>query len=261
MRRGISSYYGYIVLDSVSTGTMSSIAPTNETTLGRTDRTAPEPLSTTVDWILSVLLVLLGGFTALGGWLLFQAADRDAIARAVADGTITSTELTDAQLIDATFAMAWWGGIGLVAVGALVVVGGAGFLAFRTRARRRFETTGVASPDAVSTAVLGAAVTLVTSFLPLSPVIGGAVAGYFYGGNHRAGATVGGLTGLVAALPLGVSFVFLSVGLFGLSARASLFAAVVLLIAANLVALYLVGLGAIGGYVGVALADRDAPTA
>jgi hypothetical protein len=44
---------------------------------------------------------------------------------------------------------------------------------------------------------LGGLVTFVTVFLPLSPVVGGAVAGYLRRGDARTGAAVGGVAGLV----------------------------------------------------------------
>jgi|APHM01.1.fsa_nt_gi hypothetical protein len=59
--------------------------------------------------------------------------------------------------------------------------------------------------DTWMNALIGAAVTVVTSFTGVSPVIGGAVAGYL---NRVDGATVGALSGALAAVPL-VLLVFL----------------------------------------------------
>ena len=47
-------------------------------------------------------------------------------------------------------------------------------------------------------ALAGGLVTFVTLFLPLAPVVGGAVAGYLRAGDARAGANVGGGAGAVA---------------------------------------------------------------
>lgn len=86
--------------------------------------------------------------------------------------------MTDAELIDAVYAFLWGGGIGVAVTGAFLAVAGVGFFALRSRARRRFEETGVVSQSATSNGILGAIVTVVASFVPFSPVLGGALAGY-----------------------------------------------------------------------------------
>ncbi|MFC5368370.1 DUF5518 domain-containing protein [Salinirubrum litoreum] len=53
-------------------------------------------------------------------------------------------------------------------------------------------------------ALVGAVVTVVTSFVPLSPVLGGGVAGYLQRGDTREGATVGAISGLLVAIPLAI---------------------------------------------------------
>jgi len=107
--------------------------------------------------------------------------------------------------------------------------------------------------DTLLNAVVGAVVTVVTSFLPLAPVLGGAVAGYL---QRRDGLAVGALSGLLAAVPLvvvlglflGAITAFLGVdfpprGLLGVG-----FLGVLLL---GLVVVYSVLFGAAGGYLGV----------
>lgn len=98
---------------------------------------------------------------------------------------------------------------------------------------------------------IGAVVSIVTSFLPFSPVLGGAVAGYLEGGTGSDGTRVGALSGALSLLPL-VFFAFI-VLLFLTGAApaegAATFAFALLVVGALGVA-YTVGLGALGGYLG-----------
>lgn len=112
--------------------------------------------------------------------------------------------------------------------------------------------------DTLLNAVVGAVVTVVTSFLPLSPAIGGAVAGYL---QRRDGLAVGALSGLLAAIPL-VLFLGLFLGvltvLLGIGAPRGLFGVGflgVLLLA--LLVVYSVLFGAAGGYLGVYLYEES----
>jgi hypothetical protein len=113
-------------------------------------------------------------------------------------------------------------------------------------------------------ALLGAIVTVVLSFVPFSPVLGGATAGYLEGPDRRAGVRVGAVSGAIASLPLmllvvGVAFL-VPIGVtvadvgFGVPVLVLLLLLGVLL----LVAAYGAGLGALGGYVGAAVAERRA---
>ncbi len=112
-------------------------------------------------------------------------------------------------------------------------------------------------------AVVGAVVTVVLSFLGVSPIVGGAVAGYL---ERRDGLRVGAISGAIAAIPM-VILVFLFVGFFGfLATGAPGFFVFFAAIALPFVLLYSIGLSALGGYVGVYLAgefrdDRDRPSA
>lgn len=200
-----------------------------------------------VDWGVAVLLVLAGVVAASLGALLNAAADRDDVARMVAEGTIQSDTLTDAELVDAAYALAWWGGLGLAVTGALLVLAGVGYLLLRRRAR---HGGGRLAGDTLN-AVLGAVVTVVASFVPLSPVLGGGVAGYLNGGR---GLRVGALSGVVATLPVVVLLGFLAAGL--VAADFPVVAAVVV-VALLFSAAFMVATSALGGYVGVAIADRD----
>jgi hypothetical protein len=215
-------------------------------------------LGKTVDWVVTAVLVLGGLLFGLVGVFLTAVTNRAEIARLVADGTVQSTMLSDAELVDVTYALGWWGGLGLAVMGVLLVAGGVAFLAYRRRIRQRREEMGVTEPDTATNAIVGAVVSVVGGFIPLSPLLGGAVAGYLERADRTAGARVGGFSGLVASVPIFVLFAFLIGGLFVVSAEISvgIGAGVVALTlaAALLVAVaYMVLLGAVGGYVGAYL--------
>lgn len=220
------------------------------------------PTSRLVDWITAVLLVVGGLMFTTFGAAVSAIADRERITNWVADGQLTSTELSDAELIDTTLALFTWGGIGLVVVGLLLIVGGVGFLLYRRRARET-AATETQQPDSVTLAIIGAVVTVVTSFVPLSPILGGVVSGYLGGGDGADGTRVGAYAGLVAAVPLvllalfllgGFAIVATELGLGGVAVFVAL-----ALVSASLVSVaYLVGLSALGGYIGVSLAARPA---
>lgn len=109
-------------------------------------------------------------------------------------------------------------------------------------------------------AVIGAVVGLVLGFVPLSPAIGGAVAGYLQGGSRRAGMKVGATSGAVAAIPalLGAGL-FMVTAVFGGSRASALLIVVMFLVMFVVFAgLYLVGLGAVGGWLGIYLRERQA---
>ena len=112
-------------------------------------------------------------------------------------------------------------------------------------------------------ALIGAVVSVVLAFIPLSPVLGGAVAGYLQGGDEREGARIGGLSGAIAAIPLVllaalvlavVSFVTIAPD--GVGGGALILGAFFVLGLLFLV-LYTVGLGALGGILGVYVAERS----
>ena len=113
----------------------------------------------------------------------------------------------------------------------------------------------MAKGDTFVNALVGAAVTVLTVYVPFSPVLGGAAAGYLQGGDLRDGAQVGALSGLLAAVPFGL-LVTLGAAVFVIAppagSAAELFA--VLFVAALVAAgLYTVALGIIGGIVGAYL--------
>jgi len=218
------------------------------------------PLPPIVDWAVALALFLGGVLALLVGTLSYAWADRDAIADLVAEGVIHSDVLTDADLIEVTYTMAWWGGLGLLVVGALLAVGALLFVWYRRRAQRRGETPR-APPATWPNAIVGAVVTIVTAAIPLSPIVGGAVAGYLEGGDGSARARVGALAGLLSMLPVVVLFLFVVGGFItiqptlGTGAVAVIMAGLVIAFVA--VILYTIGLGALGGYLSLVVTDAD----
>ncbi|ARS89699.1 DUF5518 domain-containing protein [Natrarchaeobaculum aegyptiacum] len=113
-------------------------------------------------------------------------------------------------------------------------------------------------------AIVGAIVGILLSFIPFSTVIGGAVAGFLEGPNHRDGALAGALAGAITFLPAaGIALLALAFVGFGtafaaipIEGAAVLFVGVVLAFATILI--YTVGLALVGGFLGAALA-REYP--
>lgn len=116
--------------------------------------------------------------------------------------------------------------------------------------------------DTLLNAAIGAAVTLLTSFLGVSPVLGGGVAGYLQEESRQRGALVGALCGALASIPiagllmlvfvLGIAVPFADPGL----ALGGLGIVVVVVIVSVLVAAWNVALGAVGGYLGTYLREE-----
>lgn len=110
-------------------------------------------------------------------------------------------------------------------------------------------------------ALIGGVVTIVLSFTGFSPLLGGAVAGYL---NQRDGVRVGALSGLIALVPMVLVLVFVGgfVGLFTMfGGRGAMMAGglglIVGLFAFAFAAVFIVGLSALGGYIGEYLYEED----
>ena len=111
----------------------------------------------------------------------------------------------------------------------------------------------MATDNSYINALAGAAVTVVLSFLPFSPLLGGAAAGFL---ERRDGGRVGFLAGVFAMLPM-LGAVAAAGALLGLLGFGNVFSATVLLVvAALLVGLYTVGLSTAGGVLGVYLGEE-----
>lgn len=236
----------------VSKSVMTPSTPTT-TVSQRTEDTAGS-VRTIVDWLVAALLLLGGLISAVGGYFLFLIANREAIAQAVADGSLQSDVLTPTELVEVTYAVTWWGGLGLAVTSLLLIVAGVGYLAVSTRSRRD-AAHGIVTAATGANAIVGAVVTVVTSFVPLSPILGGVVAGYLQRNDRRTGATAGALSGLAVTLPMTVLFGFLVVGLATVSLDIALLAGVVMLIALLVTGIFTVALSALGGYLGVVVGE------
>ena len=112
-------------------------------------------------------------------------------------------------------------------------------------------------------ALIGAVVSVVFSFVPFSPVVGGTVAGYLEGGDRNRGLRVGGYAGAIAAIPLVLLVgAFVVLGSFGVivapgeAIRTLLGILLLAALAVVVIGAYTIGLSAVGGYVGVMLAER-----
>ncbi|HKL27729.1 MAG TPA: DUF5518 domain-containing protein [Natrialbaceae archaeon] len=109
---------------------------------------------------------------------------------------------------------------------------------------------------------LGAVVTVVFSFIPFSPVLGGAVAAYLQKGDGNESLRVGAISGLMAAAPLVliITFVFGFLSLIPLAEGepvATGFFWLILLFSAGVILVYSVGLSAAGGFVGHVILERE----
>lgn len=213
-------------------------------------------LDRAVTWLVPAFLVLGGGAVAFLGALLSQVASGNWVAELVAAGRLTSVELTPGELTSVTNALLWWGGAGLTVVGLALVATGVGFLVYRYQTRD--GRTG--SPDTATSVIAGAVLTVLTSFVPLSPVLGGAAAAYLRKGDHGTSLRVGAMAGLVAAVPVVVLFGFLIGGFVVVASELALGAvtgivALALVVSLFVAVLYTVGLSTLGGYLGSRLVD------
>lgn len=109
-------------------------------------------------------------------------------------------------------------------------------------------------------AVVGAVVSVVGSVVvPVAPLLGGAVAGYLEGGTRSDGVRVGLISGLIAVVPAAL-LGLLVFGLFGSillgmgpgmdGVGFGLFSVTFLLVFLLVVAVVVVGLSALGGWIG-----------
>jgi len=121
------------------------------------------------------------------------------------------------------------------------------------------SSSSLTSGDTLKHALIGAAVSLVTFYLPFSPAIGGGIAGYLHGPDREAGATVGGLSGVFAAVP-GAVLATLVASVFvivGPGQRSGLLVAFVFFLVILVVSVaYGAVLGAAGGFVGAYLNEE-----
>lgn len=109
--------------------------------------------------------------------------------------------------------------------------------------------TSHGTSSTVLNGLLGGVAGIFLSFVPLAPVLGGAVAGYLEGGRPSDGLKPGAIAGLVMTLPVAAILFFLLflLGVAGAPAAFGVLGFVVVFFSA----LYTLGLGILGGYLGV----------
>jgi hypothetical protein len=206
---------------------------------GGTHRKTGNVLDVVVTGVLSLVGVAVG-FAGLG----LAAVDRGAIAAVVDRFAVQSELFSGGELVELAAAVAYWSGVGAALTGALFVAVGVGFL---LECVRGTDDTGTAT-----NALYGAVVAAALSFVPGSPVLGGAAAGYLQG---ERGPRVGAAAGVVAAVPalllVGFAFVGLTNGLATVGATAvAALVGVVGVVALLLVLAFSTALGAVGGALG-----------
>lgn len=228
--------------------------------------TADGPLPEAVDWIFGALIALSGMLSLVSASALLFLVDRDVIAEAIADESVTVTvgtaDLTDAQAVEVADAVTSWVGIGMLVAGLGLILFAIGYVILRHRAHSRYEQGG--SMDSYwSYAVLGAVATAVLSFLPFSPVLGGGIAGYLERAESERTVSVGAVAGFLPVVPLVVILLFVLVGLVSglrtidqtggaVVAGAGIFFAMMVVVTVTAV------LGALGGFLGGKFAEDRA---
>lgn len=104
-------------------------------------------------------------------------------------------------------------------------------------------------------AFIGGVAGIILSFIPLSTLLGGAIAGYLEDGTRTDGAKVGAIAGLIMLVPLAFMGMFVTMWMLGIGTTPAAFImmGMVMLVFGSI---YTVGLSAVGGYLGVYLKDE-----
>jgi len=216
-----------------------------------------DPIPAAVGWVLGAVVAIVAlAMTAVGAGL-YARVDRTAIAEFVAADSTEVNGLTPAEAVNAGVPFVDWFSVGVALTGLALVVAAAVFVRARRRTRRRVAGEGGTTATFWASAVYGAAVTSLVSFVPGSGVVGRALAAYLHedGSALRVGAPTE-LVGWILTVPL---LVFLAAGLLaGVGAIDELTGGMVLVgivLVGALVALAVnLGFGALGGFI----ADRVA---
>lgn len=242
--------------------------------MGTTERSDPDgdaargfgrPLPEFVDWIAAVVIALAGVALSVGGSALTFVVDREMLERGVESGEITviifERDLSEAEMLEFTREVVNWTGIGLLVTGVGLVLFAIGYVLARHRAHRQSGDDDSAGSYRAN-AVLGGVTSSLLSFVPFSPVLGGILAGYFEHYGSGRSVSVGALSGFLAALPGLAILGFVTAGMYaGLSAVGEgglgIVTVVAMILAFLLVGVYGVGLGAVGGFAGSRLAERN----
>lgn len=239
-------------------------SPPNGESTRHARSTREGPIPEYVDWILGALITLAGMMGIVAGTMVAFVVDQELIAEAIEQEDVTvmigTTELTGAEAIEIADAVTSWVGIGLLVIGVGLILFAIGYVIQRHRAHNRHQRGGPISSYSTH-AVLGAVVTVLASFLPFSPAIGGGVAGYLERSESTRTISAGTLAGLLPAVPVVVFLLFLLAGLVsGLLAINQTAAATVVgtavFFSAMIVATVGAVLGALGGFIGGRLAEE-----
>jgi hypothetical protein len=228
----------------------------NETQKGTTKEFTEfrDPVPAAVDWLIGIFVGLFGLAVSGAGLNILLRVDRTLIADTVRSDDFEVNGLTEAEFIDAAVPFVDWFAAGLVLTGLLLIVGVGVFVVKRRQTRRRISREGGTTATFWACTVYGAAVTILTSFIPGSAIAGGGAAAYLYDdGAIRIGA-VSGLLGSLFTVPITL---FVIAGLLaGAAAIGEVTVAALLVTIIAVGELFTVGLtvgfGTLGGYV----ADR-----
>lgn len=114
----------------------------------------------------------------------------------------------------------------------------------------------MATDNSYVNALIGAAVTVVLSFLPFAPLLGGAVAGFL---ERRDGGRIGLLSAIFASVPLFLLLLFVG-GVVavvpGLVGGQVTNAVLLALLVVGVLLAYVVGFSVVGGIIGVYLGEE-----
>lgn len=223
-----------------------------------------EPFPAAVDWLLGAVIALGGMLALIAGSAITFFVDRDVLAEGIEDEVVTVTigtaELTEQEQLDVADAVLSWLGVGTLLTGLALVLFGLGYIYLRHRTRKR-SAQGLRTSTFLPNAVLGGVGTALLSFLPLSPALGGALAGYFERPYSDKTISVGAVAGVLPIIPLlvvmlsfigGLTSGLLSIGEGGIAVVASLGIFFALMITVTVGAV----LGALGGYLAGRFAER-----
>lgn len=227
---------------------------------GSTNPDVPE-VPAVLDWILGGFVILGGILFGLAGGFVFAYVDREQIEALVAPDAVQVEGMTKPEFVDLTVALLPWIAAGLLVTGLAMAAFGVAYVVHRRRVHRR-AAAGEAVSHYPAHALVGAAVSVVTSFVPLSPLVGGGVAGYLERGDSTRTASVGAASGVVMTAP------FFLLALFAAGGAGSGFealgegdfggvAAAIVVVGALASLAFTVGLGALGGWIGGKIAERE----
>lgn len=215
-----------------------------------------------LDWILGGFVVVVGLLFAIAGLIVYALPTRESVETVVASEEFQVDGMTEPEFVEVTLALLPWVAVGLLLTGLAMLGLGVAYLVHRRRVHAR-AAAGEPTSDYPAHALLGAMVTVLTSFVPFSGLIGGGVAGYLERGDSHRAISVGAASGVVLSAP------FLVLSLFTAAGLVAGFAVIDQLVLGAFVAVAVIGsvlfsfvivvaLGALGGWLGGKLAEKGA---